>query len=105
MGFEITGTYQVTVDSVVYTPIGYDGSINYEFNANTGQVIIHVKETIIFVDGELEITVKDTGPSGGPYLGTFVGIGKGSLQGVKVSGTTFGDGVTLTRTGTIMGWP
>jgi len=105
LGFVTTGDYYVMVDGEKYYPIDYTASINYEVNTKTGQVLIHIKETIIFDDGTIEITVKDSGPMGGPFSGTFVGIGKGSLQGVKVHGTTEGPPGTFNRSGIVMGWP
>lgn len=105
LGFITTGDYYVMVDNVKYYPIDYTASINYEVNSKTGQVIIHVKETIIFDDGAIEITVKDSGPMGGPFTGTFVGIGKDSLNGVTVHGTTEGPPGLFARSGTVMGWP
>ena len=101
----ITGDYYVEVDGTKYYPTGYSSSLLVTINTKTGTSLVHVKESIIFDGGSIEITVFDKTVEG-VVEGTFTGIGTGSLAGVKVHGTCDGhDTTTITRTGTIMGWP
>lgn len=99
---EPTGDYYVVVDGVNYYPIDYLSSGDLATN-KVAHAALHIEESIIFEDGTLELQIQDHAPI--PYTGTFIGFGTGSLEGVKVQGTTIGDGTTFTRTGTVMGWP
>ena len=103
----ITGDYWVEVDGVKYYPTGYSGELIITINTKTGASLVHVKESIIFADGTIEITVFDrTFPPDFYTEGTFTGIGTGSLAGVKVHGECDGhDTHTITRPGVVMGWP
>jgi hypothetical protein len=102
----ITGDYYIEVDGTKYYPTGYSSSLIITINTKTGASIVHVKESIIFDDGTIEITVIDITFPPEPTEGSFTGIGTGSLAGVKVQGTCDGhDTTTIIRTGTIMGWP
>ena len=103
----ITGDFYVEVDGTKYYPIDYSSTLIFTLNTKTGASLVRVKESIKFDGGTIEITVTDRTLSPDFYTeGTFSGIGTGSLAGVKVHGTCDGhDTTTITRTGTVMGWP
>ena len=96
------GEYYVKVDGVTYYPTDYFFSADF---ASTSRMALHIKESIIFADGTIEIQIQDHLRE--PFMGTFNGFGTGSLEGVKVQGTTVGTGPGgyFLRTGTVMGWP
>ena len=95
------GEYYVKVDGVTYYPTDYFFSADF---ASTSRMALHIKESIIFADGTIEIQIQDHLRE--PFMGTFNGFGTGSLEGVKVQGTTVGTGPGgyFLRTGTVMGW-
>ena len=101
----ITGEYYVEIGGTKYYPIGYSSSLDVTLNTITGASVVHVKESIIFDDGSIEITVFDKTVPPKLTEGSFTGIGKGSLAGVKIHGTCDGHDTTIIiRTGTAMGW-
>ena len=65
-------------------------------------------ETISVAGGTLEIMSVDK-MSGEAGAGMFIGHGTGTLEGVKVAGTTSAVETEvvnfITREGTVMGWP
>jgi hypothetical protein len=103
-------------------PIIVESETAFEFNWKTMIAVHKAKTTISFegIEGTIEISVIEKLN----YMtfvseGTFVGHGTDSLEGVKVVGTSFGEGggwieifpgvwmptiVEVTLDGTIMGW-
>lgn len=99
------GDYWVEVDGDKYYPTGYEGTLIISRNSKTGGMNVHVKESIKFADGTIEITVYDKTVDG-VTEGTFTGIGTGSLAGVFVHGQCDGHSSSqITRPGVVMGWP
>jgi hypothetical protein len=101
----ITGDYWVEVDGDPYYPTGYEDTMMVTLDTRTGNTVVHIKESIQFADGTIEITVVDKTVDG-VTEGTFTGIGTGSLAGVHVHGQCDDhDMNTITRPGIVMGWP
>ena len=83
--------------------------VDYTFRGDmaltkTGISTMHAIDTIFFEDGStIVLKVQDHIPT---YEGTINGYGTDNLEGVKVTGTTLGDGEgNFVRSGIIMGWP
>jgi hypothetical protein len=114
-GFVYTAfTVEVIVGATTYNldPVGYSSSMDMMLNVVTGHGTIRVHEILTFADGStLEIQTAETlWNYGSPDMvagGSFVGHGTGSLEGVKVQGTSslaYGESGP-TRVGIVMGWP
>lgn len=105
---------RVTVGEDILTPVGYSASMDLMLNLTSGHGTIRINETLTFADGgTLEIRVSEIlwNYRTPEYYGkgSFVGFGSGTLEGVKVQGSSgadiVGGSALITREGTVSGWP
>ncbi len=104
---------KVTVGTTTYTPdpASYNAVMDFTLNLNTMTLNARIHESFTVAGGTIDqqtaeiVTDYGTLFNGG---GNFVGFGIGTLEGVKIQGTTgfdFSNGLALDRVGTVMGWP
>jgi len=103
---------EVLVGGTHYHPVpaAYSCTMDRTINLATGSGAIRISESIVFDHGTLEIqsaeTISGYGTPAYFVEGSFVGFGTGSLEGVKVDGTTWRESSgSHYRIGTVMGWP
>ncbi len=92
------------------SPSKYKCMMDRTINLATGSGTIRIIESIGFEDGTLEIQTAETisgyGTPDYSVEGSFVGLGTGSLEGVKIQGITWRESSGAHyRIGTVMGWP
>ena len=104
---------EVTVGTTTYTPnpASYSALMDFTLDLNTRTLNARIHESFAVAGGTIDqqtaetVTNYGTSYNGG---GNFVGSGSGTLEGVKIQGTTgfdFTNGFAIDRVGIVMGWP
>ena len=105
---------EVTVGETIYhpDPASYTCTMDFTLDENTATLYARIHETFTVAGGTISQQTAEVVTDYGTLFnggGNFVGFGSGTLEGVKIQGTTsfamttLGPG--LDRVGTVMGWP
>ncbi len=111
-----TASYiEVTVGGTKFYPVpaSYSCTMDFTLDLNTETLYARIHESFAIGGGTIAQDTAEVVTDYGTLFnggGSFVGFGSGTLQGVKIQGTTAfgfkpGLGVGLDRVGTVMGWP